>query len=117
MTDLFNKKEEKEKRRKLRFYQTPAEKILWNYLRKSQMGFRFRRQFGIGEYVVDFYCPKKGLIIEVDGDSHFEDSQIRHDNLRSKYLKALGMKIVRFTNQEIYDDLERVLLSITRLIK
>ncbi len=116
MTELFNKKQEKEKRRNLRFNQTFAEKTIWSHLRRKQLGVRFRRQFGIGTYVVDFYCPKKYLIIEIDGDTHFEVHQIEYDLKRSKYFESLGMKVVRFTNQEIYQDLDRVLLTIRNLI-
>lgn len=88
----------------------PAELKLWGYLRASQINdFRFRRQYGIGNYIADFYCPGLKLVIEIDGDSHFQENSRIYDNKRQKYLESLGLEVLRFTNHEIYYDLERVL--------
>ena len=87
----------------------PAELKLWGYLRSRQINnFKFRRQYGIGKYVVDFYCPELRLAIEIDGDSHFQEHR-SYDNKRQRYLESLGLEVLRFTNQEIYYDLEQVL--------
>lgn len=76
MTRLFNKKSEKEKRRYLRNNQTFSEKLVWLNLRKKQVyGEKFLRQFSINKFVVDFYCPRLRLVIEIDGDSHFESKE------------------------------------------
>jgi len=112
MKKIFNKEGQKQRRRSLRSEPTKAEQVLWSHLRKSQLGFKFRRQTGIGGYIVDFYCPKKKLVIEVDGDSHFESGQKEYDEKRSSYLENLGLFVVRFTNFEVYDDLENVLQRI-----
>ena len=76
--------------------------------RKQINGFKFRRQFGIGKYIVDFYCPELKLVIEIDGDSHFQENR-SYDKKRQQYLKSLGLIVLRFTNHEIYHDLERAL--------
>jgi very-short-patch-repair endonuclease len=70
MTKLFNKKSEKEKRRSLRNNMTEAEKILWLQLKNKRLGVRFLRQFSVGAFVMDFYCPALKLAIEVDGATH-----------------------------------------------
>lgn len=105
---IYNKIHHKNRRRALRSDSTNAEKILWSHLRNSYLGLKFRRQHGIGEYIVDFYCPAKRLVIEVDGDSHFDDAQIQYDKLRTEYFNKLKIDIIRFTNLDIYHDMERV---------
>ncbi|KKR88245.1 MAG: hypothetical protein UU36_C0049G0004 [Candidatus Uhrbacteria bacterium GW2011_GWE2_41_1153] len=109
---IYNKIYHKNRRKALRLNPTNAEKILWSHLRNSCLGLKFRRQHGIGEYIVDLYCPAKRLVIEVDGDSHFDEAQIKYDKLRTEYFNKLKINILRFTNLEIYHDLERVLEAI-----
>jgi very-short-patch-repair endonuclease len=111
---IFNRREYKDRRRCLRANLSKAEIQLWCELSRLKTGFKFRRQHGIGHYIVDFYCPSKKLVIEVDGDSHFESGQQIYDQERTEYLNALDIKVIRFTNQMIFDDLETVLIEIQK---
>lgn len=118
MRRVFNLSYLKEVRRQLRHDRSPAEHILWRYLRGRQLlGLKFRRQQSIGPYVVDFYCPAKQLVVEVDGDSHFEELQIQRDAVRELSLRQLGIKVIRFRNDEVVHDtihvLERLRVFIT----
>lgn len=109
-TDIFNRKKQKAFRQKLRNNATEAERILWAKLKNSQSGFKFRRQQGIGKYIVDFCCPKLKLVIEIDGDSHFLNNTVREkDKQRKAYIKAQGFTIKRYTNIEIKTNLIGVL--------
>ncbi len=95
----------------LRQNMTDTEKVLWYRLRDRQViGCKFRRQHCIGNYVVDFYCADKNLIIELDGGQHA--SQTGYDNQRTKYLELQGYKVIRFWNNEVLANLEGVLLKI-----
>ena len=96
-------KEKQERARELRRDMTPAEKILWEELRANKLGVHFRRQQVIQGFIVDFYCHKAGLVIEVDGDIH--DLQQEEDTRREKALQEMGLKIVRFRNDEVLKDL------------
>src|SRR3989338_6666367 len=112
---IFNKSSEKRTRRKLRNEMTPAEKKLWYYLKNKQLGgYKFRRQQGIGQYIVDFYCPRLKLIIEIDGDTHFEEKMMRYDFERQRQIESLGIKFLRFTNLDIYENIESVLEEVIR---
>jgi very-short-patch-repair endonuclease len=83
MTELYNKTSEKEKRRSLRNNMPPAEKIVWEKLRNRQIeGCKFRRQYSIDRFVIDFYAPELKLAIEIDGDSHFQDGAQVYDYCR-----------------------------------
>lgn len=119
MTKLFNKKSEKEKRRYLRNNQTFSEKIVWMNLRQKQVcGERFLRQFGIGKFVVDFYCPHLKLVIEIDGDSHFENRDaVEYDKWRQKLIESLGIKIIRFTNREVNQNIDKVISVIDKNVR
>jgi very-short-patch-repair endonuclease len=87
-------KEKLQRSRELRRDMTPAEKILWQELRANKLGLHFRRQQVILGYIVDFYCHKAELVIEVDGDIH--DLQKEEDALRGNALKELGLRVIRF---------------------
>lgn len=93
--------------RELRREMTPAEKILWNKLRGNKLGIHFRRQQIIAGFIVDFYCHKAGLIIELDGDIH--TGQQIYDTERDKVLSELGLGIIRIRNEEIFKNLPQVL--------
>jgi len=87
--------------------------LLWLHLKGKQLGCKFRRQYSISEFVVDFYCPRPKLAIEIDGDSHFTTSEYKEDDKkRQKFIESLGIKVLRFTNLEIYKDMEGVLKKI-----
>ena len=81
---------------------TPQERKLWYVIRNRQFfGYRFRRQFPIGNYIVDFICREKKIIIEIDGGQHNEPKNIEYDNKRTEYLMSEGFQVVRFWNNEI----------------
>ena len=92
-------KEKLQRAKELRREMTPAEKIVWEELRAKKLGVRFRRQQVIQGFIVDFYCHKAALVVEVDGDIH--DLQKEEDERREKVLSALGLRIVRFGNDEV----------------
>ena len=95
--------------RKLRKNSTEQERKMWKLLRNRQFyGLKFKRQFPIGEYVVDFICIEKMLIIEIDGGQHNEPEYIEKDNRRTEYLKSRGYKVIRFWNSDINENIEGV---------
>ena len=116
---LYNSKAQKELRNKLRNNTTKAEYILWGYLKNKQVcGFKFRRQYGIGSYVTDFYCPKLKLAIELDGANHFFDGQsTNYDNQRQKFIESTGIKVLRFWNNEIYENMNGVIETLNKRIE
>lgn len=115
---IFNSKKTKAQRTHLRNNLTQAESRLWSKLKGRQIfDYKFRRQHGIGNYIVDFYCPVIKLVIEVDGESHFTKKGIMNDLKRDEYLTSLGITVCRFNNQQIYDNLDGVLTEIIRRIE
>ena len=93
----------------------PAEVTLWQFLRNKQAnGHKFRRQYSVDKYVLDFYCPSAKLAIEVDGDSHFSDTAIQSDKIRQKAIEEMGIRFLRFTNRDIYENLEGVFEEILK---
>jgi very-short-patch-repair endonuclease len=104
--------------RALRARQTEAERVLWFKLRDNQFyGIKFRRQEPIGNYIVDFVCFEKKLILEIDGNPHKETSTKRNDNQRTLWLQEEGFKVLRFWNSEVLDDVEGVLEKIKNLLR
>jgi very-short-patch-repair endonuclease len=105
--------------RHFRKNQTKAESILWQKLRRKQiLNVQFYRQRPVGDYIVDFCCFKPiKLIIEIDGDSHYKKEANKKDKIREAKLKEMGFKILRFTNGDIYENLEGVLEKIYDIIK
>ena len=102
-----------ERAKKLRREMTSAEKILWKELRANKLqGLHFRRQQIIHGYFPDFYCHQHELIVELDGGIH--ELQKEYDAEREEYLIALGFRIIRFKNEEIFKDLQSVLLKIVK---
>ncbi len=107
---LSNKKENKEQRRYLRTHGTPEEAVLWTQLKSRQIsGTRWRRQFSIGDFVVDFYCPAIKLAIELDGAYHYNVGGAAADDIRTSYLNRHGVTVLRFENREIWDNLQGVI--------
>ena len=107
--ELFNQSRKKSFRKQLRNEPTRAELILWQQLKGSQLNYKFRRQQGVGLYVVDFYCPELKLAIEVDGGTHFEPSEIDRDNQRTLFLIQNKIQVLRVTNTEVYESLDTVI--------
>ena len=96
---------------------TKAEALLWLRLKNKQvLGYRFLRQYSVDRYVLDFYCPKLRLAIEVDGESHFVEGAEEYDRERQQYIEALGIKFLRFLNTEIYHNLQGVLQAINEKV-
>jgi len=92
-----------------------AEVILWSKLKSKGLdGYKFRRQYSVGKFVVDFYCPRLKLAIEVDGDSHFREESEVHDKERQNFVESFGISFLRFTNREIYKNLNEVLAEIEK---
>ena len=108
-------KEKQERARELRREMTPAEKILWEELRANKLGVHFRRQQVIQGFIVDFYCHQAGLVIEVDGDIH--DLRKEEDARREKVLAEMGLRIVRFGNEEVMRGLSAVVGRIKEFIE
>ncbi len=102
-----------EKAKSLRRESTPQEIILWSKLKNRNFhNLKFRRQYSIGKYIVDFICLEKKIIIELDGWQHKEENQERYDEERSKFFKKCGFRILRFWNNEVNDNLNGVMLRI-----
>jgi very-short-patch-repair endonuclease len=117
---IFNRKPLKVRRQQLRKTMTSPEIILWMKLRGRQMnGYKFRRQFSVLNYVVDFYCSELKLAIEIDGESHFVNDARNFDLVRQQSLEKHGVKFVRFTNEEVtrnIDGVWRKIFEITETI-
>ena len=95
--------------RRLRSDMPLAERRLWSRLRRSALGYRFRRQYPVGDYVADFACVAGRLIVEVDGDSHYANQNEKaYDDRRTAFLEANGWCVLRVTNTEVRDDIEAV---------
>ena len=103
----------KENRSELRKSLTPAEAFLWKHLKARQFeGRRFTRQHSIKNYIVDFYCAKEKLIIELDGEVHNNQLAQEKDNERTKILEELGYTVIRFENKMVFDNLASVFMEI-----
>src|SRR3989344_715948 len=114
---LYNNPKHLEKRRALRNNFTPEEKLIWQYLRKKQLGYMFWRQYSAGPYVLDFYCPKLRLAIEIDGSQHGREEGKEYDQERALYLLGLDIKALRFCNHEVRANVESVLEKIKSAIR
>jgi very-short-patch-repair endonuclease len=93
-------------------FATEAESLMWEHLRARQLAVKFNRQHIIGDYIVDFVCIEKKLIIEVDGGYHSEYEQIEKDEFRTQRLNELGFSVIRFKNEEVLGDISNVLKKI-----
>jgi len=110
MTRAFNKTTETYKRRMLRKNLPPPEIMLWKRLKtRSLSGYKFRRQYSVENFVLDFYSPELKLAIEIDGDSHFDEER---DTARQKIIESYGIQFLRFTNEEVTKNIEGVLIRI-----
>jgi len=115
MTILYNQSKILDKRKLLRKNQTPQEVILWKYLRGNKLGVKFKRQFSVGPYILDFYSPKNKLAIELDGFQHFNNKE--YDKERSEYLSILGVRVIRFWNSEIDANIDSAISKIISELK
>lgn len=118
MTKVYNRESEKYKRRMLRKNMPQPEVILWSKLKEKGLdSYRFRRQYSVGKFVIDFYCPKLKLAVEVDGDSHFVEGSNERDRERQKIIETFGITFLRFTNKEINENIDGVLSKIMEFIR
>ncbi|MBW4632853.1 MAG: endonuclease domain-containing protein [Iphinoe sp. HA4291-MV1] len=118
MTQLYNKDSEKDKRRLLRQNITKAEKLIWDKLRDRQLeNCKFRRQYSVDKFVIDFYSPELRLAIEIDCESHFENGAAEYDQAIQEFLESAGINFIRFTNNDVYGNLSEVLESIAQNIR
>ena len=101
--------------RELRMHMTDAEKVLWMKLRRKQLkGYQFCRQKIVGDSIVDFYCPRARLIVEVDGGQHYGPEEIAKDRVRDERLRNLGFDVLRFSDRDVLVERESVLEKIYR---
>lgn len=113
MGDIYNSSESGWKRKELRLNTTMSEQRLWMKLRGKQMhGYKFRRQFSVGKFILDFYCSKLKLAIEVDGYSHAGETAEMYDKKRTEYLQSLGIICIRFMNYDVMKNLDGVGMAI-----
>jgi very-short-patch-repair endonuclease len=103
----------REFRTNLRKNLTISEARLWNVLKGSKLdGRKFRRQYGVGKYVLDFYCPAEKLAVELDGSGHFSVADVHYDNIRRRFVEEFGIKIIRFDNVAVAKNLDWVVETI-----
>ena len=115
---LFNRRAQKNFRKKLRNSTTSAEAVLWTWLQgRKLLGKKFRRQVGFGRYIVDFYCPEARLGVELDGAAHFSASRGEYEEQRTKYLESLGIQVIRFENKVVHKNIEMVIEAITQALR
>jgi very-short-patch-repair endonuclease len=114
---LYNHNKFAQRRRDLRKNSTDVEIILWNIIRNKKLGYKFRRQYSIGPYIVDFYCVEKRLVIELDGSQHYTDSGIDYDTERDNYLKSLDCVILRFSNRDVIESIDGIVIKIQDYLK
>lgn len=108
-----NEKDQKELRQTLRNNATAAEATLWKALKGKQVeGLKFRRQFGVGPYVLDFYCPELKFAIELDGEVHNSYSAEKRDEARTKFLNENGIEVIRFRNEVVFYNIAGIIEEI-----
>ena len=118
MAEHYNKSAMKQRRKTLRKNLSKAEAIMWNHLSRRQMnGYKFRRQHSVDQYVIDFYCPELKLAIEIDGDSHFMSGAEVQDKIRQEYIESFGIKFLRFTNEDVYKNIDGVCQTVYNKIE
>ncbi|HBC72361.1 hypothetical protein A2379_03075 [Candidatus Amesbacteria bacterium RIFOXYB1_FULL_47_13] len=111
---VLNANRMKWRRRDLRKRSTAYEHLLWEELRNIKLGMKFKRQYSVMNFVVDFYCHNAKLAVEIDGGVHNTPSSIQYDKYRTEYLRTLGIKEIRFNNADLLNNLSEVLLKISQ---
>ena len=112
---LHNQPEQKELRRKLRAESTPEEDALWKLLRAKRLdGTRWCRQYSVGAYILDFYCPAAKLCVEVDGIHHLQEEEMARDTKRTNYLNSKGITVLRIPNDVITRQSDIVVAIVTQ---
>ena len=114
---LHYNKDLKQFSRQLRRKMTDAEKLLWSKIRGNQLkGVQFYRQKTIGNFIVDFYCPKADLVIELDGGQHYNDEMKAKDRQRDRILEGMGLTVLRFSDREVFENIGAVLEKIWKYL-
>lgn len=118
MSKHYNKIQLKSTRRKLRQNQTYAEKVMWSQLRNRQLlGTKFRRQYSVDNFVIDFYAPEIKLAIELDGSIHNEPKQMEYDRTRQTHIEQINIRFIRITNEELLCNPNKAFERIESVIK
>jgi very-short-patch-repair endonuclease len=116
-TMLFYNTKLKKLSYQLRLNMTDAEKLLWSKVRRKQLkGYQFYRQRTIGDYIVDFYCPRANLIIELDGGQHYTEEGMHKDTIRDVYMEGQGYNVLRFSDRELFENLKGVIERIYEVL-
>ena len=102
--------------RNLRNHPTVAEKCLWQRIQLKHVGYKFYRQKPMGEYIVDFYCPKAKLVVEVDGAHHYTEVGKGNDTVRDEYIRSFELRLLRFSNSQVINHTDRVVESISKIL-
>jgi very-short-patch-repair endonuclease len=102
--------------KELRRHMTKEEKCLWQRVQLNHLGYKFYRQKPIGDYIVDFFCPKAHLVVEVDGGHHFTEIGKGNDRLRNEHMKSLKLNVLRFTNSEVLNNTDKVIETICTIL-
>lgn len=103
--------------KKLRNEPTASEIIFWSLLKQHFPDYRFKRQHPISQYIADFYCHKLKLVIEIDGAFHLSDESKINDKIRDEFMQSLGLEIIRFTNQEVCEKGENIIMRLKKMVK
>jgi very-short-patch-repair endonuclease len=105
-----------ERARQMRKEPTAGERLLWRHLPSGQLGVKFRRQHPISPFIVDFYAPDVNLVIEVDGDTHADNGQAEYDSERDRYLRKLGLQVIRYPDRAVKSNIENVMKDISKVL-
>ena len=102
--------------RELRNEPTASEVIFWSLLKQHFPNYRFKRQHPVSQFITDFYCHKLKLVIEIDGSIHLSNEARNNDKIRDEFMQSLGLKIIRFTNDEVCKNGERAIEKLKEII-
>jgi len=115
---MLNPKRTKKTRQYLRNNMTKWEVRLWNDLKgKKMFGFKVRRQYGIDNYIIDFYCPELKLAIELDGEVHYYSNKMKSDLRKDQHLAEAGIKLIRLKNEDMAEDYESIVIYLEDMFK
>lgn len=118
MSSILNYQQLKRRRRELRNQPIPSEVLMWSVLRRRQLlGLKFRRQYSIGQYIVDFFCPYVHLAVEIDGETHTRSGEDVKDIFRQRWIEQQGITFIRFSSDEVMANLDGVLKNLEAAIQ
>jgi very-short-patch-repair endonuclease len=118
MNPHYNRKQVEVFRKNLRNNSTSAEAVFWLMIKNKKLdGRRFRRQFSVGNYILDFFCPQEKLAVELDGEVHFTMEGLEYDNKRDAFLKSQGITVMRFENYLVFENPEMIMSEIRKNFK